>query len=94
VHSEALADLSMPALAAPACRGHAELYDAAAGDRRPTQVAHAREAALQICRSCRELQRCGAWVDALPTSQRPRGGVIAGRIITAKSQGLQSKPSL
>ena len=47
-------------------------------------LAAARAQALRVCANCPELQRCRAWFDRLPPSQRPQG-VCAGRLnVTTK----------
>src|SRR5262245_39499255 len=70
-----LADLFTTAavnLAGAACRGRSDLFDIPPGRNRK-QVA----AAIHVCHSCPVLDPCSAWLDSLPSSQRPPG-VIAG----------------
>jgi hypothetical protein len=61
-----------PRLTGAACRGQAELFDAA--NRHDPRIAGARA----ICASCPVLGACRAWLVGLPVGLRPCG-VVAGR---------------
>ena len=67
----------IPDLAGARCRNRHELFDQAIEG---SSAIFARRAARQVCASCPALEACGAWVEALPQYQRPRG-IVAGRLI-------------
>jgi WhiB family redox-sensing transcriptional regulator len=61
-----------PELPNAACRGHAELFDAAG---RHTDHSYA----IRLCHQCPALAACHAWLGGLDPYQRP-SGVVAGRL--------------
>ena len=94
MHMAALA-AEIPALPGAACKARIDLYERTVGEHQmtsrltKTEVDDARREALRLCNNrCPALERCRAWLDALPPSRRP-AGVVAGVVITAN--GAPSK---
>ncbi|MDQ1247531.1 MAG: WhiB family transcriptional regulator, redox-sensing transcriptional regulator [Actinomycetota bacterium] len=74
-----LTAIGSPGLPGARCRGRGYLFDEAEPGEPEALVAQRHAQAVQLCRGCKSLPACAAWVDSLKPSQRPRG-VVAGRI--------------
>ena len=61
-----------------ACKGQ-DMHD----EHRPGELdaTERHAAAITVCNSCTELQKCREWVEGLRPSQRPTG-VVAGKLYT------------
>lgn len=92
---EALADLlaalsrGIPALPGANCIGSATLFDIADVDEDRQDVEYRFTAAITLCRSCPALAACSAWLEAVPTDDRP-GGVVAGRVTRSGLRGINA----
>ncbi|MDQ1305871.1 MAG: WhiB family transcriptional regulator, redox-sensing transcriptional regulator [Actinomycetota bacterium] len=79
-----LTAIGSPGLPGARCRGRGYLFDEAEPGEPEALVAQRHAQAVQLCRGCKSLPACAAWVDSLKPSQRPRG-VVAGRIRLPRS---------
>lgn len=70
-----------PPLPGARCVGHHRLFDPAHMGEDISQVERRHRIAAETCRVCPALAACGAWLESLPTRDRPPG-VIAGTIRT------------
>lgn len=67
----------MPLLEHAACKGQAELFDAAITDD------DAASEAEKVCLQCLDRTTCAAWLISLPRSDRPQG--VCGGLVVAKA---------
>lgn len=71
-----------PSLPDAVCRDWPLVFDAATyRTDEPDMDAYVIGTAVRLCNACPALDRCRAWLDSLPASDRPPG-VVAGRITT------------
>lgn len=69
-----------PWLPEAACRGLGVTFDSRQPDETDAEVAYRYRAAVDLCRQCRELTACLAWLHALSPDQRP-AGTVAGHLV-------------
>lgn len=68
--------MSTPAMPGAACRGKAELFDAAVGAGAEAQQAQRR--CVAVCSGCPSIEVCRQWASGLPERERQALGVVGG----------------